>query len=184
MMFRRFRARRFCTALGAMLVVGCASVEPPATTDPAAPETVTAEPALSEPTTSDAERATERTAASKAVVLAFYRLLFDERRVAEAFERHVGEVYIQHSPGAPEGRAALETYLGAFLAANSEARFDIKRVIAEDDLVALHVHATTGPDDPGQAVVDIFRVEDGKVVEHWDVVQPVPATTADENTMF
>ncbi len=62
--------------------------------------------------------------------------------------------------------------------------FALKRVIAEDDLVVLHYHLKMTPDDLGQAVVDIFRVEDGRIVEHWDVLQPVPAESANTNTMF
>ncbi len=62
--------------------------------------------------------------------------------------------------------------------------FDVKRVIAEGDLVVLHYHLPMTPDDLGRAVVDIFRVEDGKIVEHWDVLQDVPAQSANNNTMF
>ena len=60
-----------------------------------------------------------------------------------------------------------------------------KRVVAEGDLVAIHAHYRTSPEDRGQSVVDIFRVRwDGKIVEHWDAVQDVPATSANDNTMF
>ena len=62
--------------------------------------------------------------------------------------------------------------------------FDIERVIAEGDVVVLHYHLEMSPDDLGRAVVDIFRVQDGQVVEHWDVLQDVPAEAADENTRF
>jgi predicted SnoaL-like aldol condensation-catalyzing enzyme len=62
--------------------------------------------------------------------------------------------------------------------------FDLKRVIAEDDLVVLHYHLRMTPDDLGQAVVDIFRVEDDRIVEHWDVLQQVPAESANTNGMI
>jgi predicted SnoaL-like aldol condensation-catalyzing enzyme len=61
---------------------------------------------------------------------------------------------------------------------------EIKRVVAEGDLVVLHVHSTRGDDTPGRAIVDIFRIENGKVVEHWDVIQDVPAQAANANGMF
>ncbi len=64
------------------------------------------------------------------------------------------------------------------------ARNEIKRVIAEGDLVVLHVHSVVIPNSPGRMIVDIFRVEDGKVVEHWDVIQPVPEKAANSNGMF
>ena len=63
-------------------------------------------------------------------------------------------------------------------------RGEIKRVIAEGDLVVLHVHSTRGDDAPGRAIIDIFRIENGKVVEHWDVIQDIPAQAANTNGMF
>ena len=65
----------------------------------------------------------------------------------------------------------------------SPMTFDIRRVIAENDLVVVHYLLKMSPDDLGQAVVDIFRVEDGRIVEHWDVLQPVPAESANTNGM-
>jgi predicted SnoaL-like aldol condensation-catalyzing enzyme len=70
------------------------------------------------------------------------------------------------------------------MADNAQSRGEIKRVIAEGDLVAVHNHVTQNPKDLGRAVVDIFRVQDGKVVEHWDVVQSVPEKAMNSNTMF
>ncbi|MDX3810360.1 MAG: nuclear transport factor 2 family protein, partial [Bosea sp. (in: a-proteobacteria)] len=67
---------------------------------------------------------------------------------------------------------------------NPEARARIVRSSANDDLVWLHVHSTERPDDRGRAIVDIFRVKDGRIVEHWDVIQPVPEKAANGNTMF
>ena len=77
-------------------------------------------------------------------------------------------------------REILSWYAGE----NPELRVDIKRAIAEDDLVMTHSLLKTSPDDRGTAAADIFRLEDGKIVEHWDVLQPVPETAANDNTMF
>ena len=63
-------------------------------------------------------------------------------------------------------------------------RYDFQRVLVDGDLVAIHSHVTSGPGDRGMAVVDIFRAQDGKFVEHWDVIQPVPENAANANTMF
>jgi predicted SnoaL-like aldol condensation-catalyzing enzyme len=85
---------------------------------------------------------------------------------------------------APNGTEALIKFFEPYFANNPQARSEIKRVVADGDLVMLHVHAKANETDRGMAVVDIFRVENGKVVEHWDVVQPIPEKAANENTMF
>ena len=121
---------------------------------------------------------------AKPIVLDFFDLAFVQRRAAEAAERYLGAEYKQHNPLAPDGPEAFVGFIGVFQEQAPEMSFDIKRVIAEDDLVVLHYHLKLSPDDLGQAVVDIFRVEEGRVVEHWDVLQPVPAESANTNTMF
>ncbi len=126
----------------------------------------------------------EQEARNAEVVVAFYEMVFRDHLVAEAIERFGDDVYIQHTPGAPDGWDALEAYLVPYFRANPLARSEIQRVVAQGDLVVLHVLAKTDPVDRGRAVVDIFRVENGKIVEHWDVVQPIPPATANDNTMF
>lgn len=122
---------------------------------------------------------------SKDVVTAFGRLAFGEKKVAEAAEQYLSENYIQHNPQVPDGREAFVQMVSGLLDQAPDAVFDVKRVIAEGDLVVLHTHLKMTPDEAGQAVVDIFRVEDGKIAEHWDVVQPVPdEASANDNTMF
>ena len=121
-------------------------------------------------------------AANKKLVVDFYRVVFIEKNVREGFERYVVPEYIQHNPLVPTGRAAAVKLLGQRV--TRESITDIKRVIAEDDLVVLHVHSRTNMQDRGRAVVDIFRVTDGKIVEHWDVIQVIPPTAANSNGMF
>ena len=121
---------------------------------------------------------------AKSTVLAFFDLAFVQRDALAAADRYLGETYTQHNPTVPDGPDVFKQFIPQWLASVPELSFDIRRVIAEGDLVALHYHLKTSPDDLGTAVVDIFRVEDGRVVEHWDVLQPVPAEAANSNTMF
>ena len=121
---------------------------------------------------------------AKRIVLDFFDLAFVHRNAAEAAERYLGAEYKQHNPLAPDGPEAFVGFIGVFQEQAPEMSFDIKRVIAEDDLVVLHYHLKMTPDDLGRAVVDIFRVENGWIVEHWDVLQAVPAESANDNGMF
>lgn len=121
---------------------------------------------------------------NKEIAVNFLTMIFNDHKVAEAFELYADPIYIQHNPYAASGAEAAIGFLGPYVEANPGASTEIKRVIAEGDLVAIHNNPKMNPDDRGQAVVDIFRLENGKVVEHWDVVQAVPETSANENTMF
>jgi len=115
----------------------------------------------------------------------FLDTIFNQKKVAEAFEAYVGDDYIQHNPMVPTGIAAAVEGLSAFVGNGPATPYQFKRVIAEGDLVAVHSHVHLAAEGPGFAVVDIFRVdEDGKIVEHWDVLQAVPETAANDNTMF
>ena len=121
---------------------------------------------------------------NKKYVTDFYTLAFVKKQVEEAFTKYVGETYIQHNPTVPDGKEAPLKYLSQFFKDNPQATATIKRVIAEDNLVAVHSHWKQNAEDRGRAVIDIFRVEQGKIVEHWDVLQPVPETAANNNGMF
>jgi predicted SnoaL-like aldol condensation-catalyzing enzyme len=130
----------------------------------------------------EASRMTSATAANRKLVVDFYRVVFVEKRVVEGFERYVAPGYIQHNPLLPSGREAAVKFLTRAVTRDSIS--DIKRVIAEGDLIVLHVHSRNNLSDRGRAVVDIFRVADGKIIEHWDVIQAVPAKAENPNTMF
>ncbi len=107
------------------------------------------------------------------VVLAFYQAALNEKDVDKA-KQYLGDTYIQHNPRVPDGPEGLFRFIQFRRARYPAALNEVKRVIADGDLVALHVHSVVIPGTPGRQIVDIFRVEDGKVVEHWDVIQEIP----------
>ncbi len=121
---------------------------------------------------------------NKEIAVAFLNMIFNEHKVAEAFEKYSVPGYIQHNPYAATGAEAAIKFLGPYFKQNPQASTEIKRVIGEGDLVAIHNNPKMNPKDRGRAVVDIFRIENGRVVEHWDVVQDVPEKSANDNTMF
>jgi predicted SnoaL-like aldol condensation-catalyzing enzyme len=121
---------------------------------------------------------------NKEVAIAFYNMIFIDHKVEEAFKLYSVPEYKQHNPMAATGSQAAISFLGPYLKSNPDYKGEIKRVIAEGELVAVHNHVKSGASDRGRAVVDIFRVVNGKVVEHWDVVQDVPAKSSNDNTMF
>jgi predicted SnoaL-like aldol condensation-catalyzing enzyme len=117
-------------------------------------------------------------------VRAYYELAFNEGEPEEAVRRYLGDRYIQHNPQAADGAEAFIGFVRWYRGEYPQLHVEIKRTIAEGDLVVTHGLITTGPDDRGTAAADIFRLEDGKIVEHWDVLQPVPEAAANDNTMF
>jgi len=123
-------------------------------------------------------------ATNKRIVREFYDLAFNQKKPAEAASKYLGRVYRQHNPGAGDGSDAFVAFVTGFVKAYPSLRFDLKRIIAEGDLVTTHSHMTLDPTDHGSGVMDIFRVENGKIVEHWDVLQQIPAQSANNNTMF
>lgn len=121
--------------------------------------------------------------ANKQVVLDFYEKGLNQKD-AEAAARHFGPRYIQHNPGAPDGIEGFKAFIALRKEKFPNARGEIKRVFTDGDFVILHVHSLREPGDRGTAIVDIFRLENGKIVEHWDVIQPVPEKLANTNGMF
>ncbi|WTN37246.1 nuclear transport factor 2 family protein [Streptomyces canus] len=137
---------------------------------------------LSRPQT-DAPEQRWFTAYNKKLVTAFVDQLMVRKDLA-AFDTYVAPEYHQHNPNIPDGVAGAKAGLGAYLEQFPQLSVEPKRVIAEGDLVAVHSHYVDTPGERGRAVLDLFRVRDGKIVEHWDAVQDVPETSANDNTMF
>jgi predicted SnoaL-like aldol condensation-catalyzing enzyme len=126
---------------------------------------------------------TQTTQDLKQTVVDFFDLAFVQRRPREAADRHMASDYVQHNPQAPDGAEAFVGVIEHILGQAPDATFEVKRVIAEGDLVVIHHLLRMSAEDRGSAVVDIFRVDGGKIVEHWDVLQPVPEASANTNGM-
>ena len=121
---------------------------------------------------------------NKENVIAFYDLMFNRCRPSEAIERFAGEAYIQHNPDVGDGKQAFIEYFERMAVDYPGKHVDVVRAFADGNHVILHCHQTW-PGDHDYAGMDIFRLDDdGKVVEHWDVLQIVPAMSANDNGMF
>jgi predicted SnoaL-like aldol condensation-catalyzing enzyme len=121
---------------------------------------------------------------NKKVVRDFYETAFMKHQPTEAMKNFVGPSYIQHNPHVKDGPEPFITYFTEYFKKNPTATTSIKRMIAEGNLVVVHAHSQSNAKDLGYAAIDIFRLENEKIVEHWDAVQPVADKSANSNTMF
>lgn len=121
---------------------------------------------------------------NKKTTIAYFEKLINDFDPATAIALYGGDHYIQHNPLIEDDWAGLTKFVGWLGENYPEGRLKIKRAFADGDFVVLHSEWVRTPGEQGEAVVDIVRFERGKIVEHWDVVQPIPKAAKNSNTMF
>jgi predicted SnoaL-like aldol condensation-catalyzing enzyme len=125
----------------------------------------------------------ERLERNKAAVVAFYDASYNHKDFDRAAQ-HLGPYLVQHDPVIADGLDGFRVRIDWFRANYPKLRVEIKRIFADGDYVITHVHGVREPGHPGSAIVEIFRLEAGKIVEHWDVLQPIPDEARNENGML
>jgi predicted SnoaL-like aldol condensation-catalyzing enzyme len=121
---------------------------------------------------------------NRQVVTRFVNLFYTQGRVREAFMTYVAPSYIQHNPIARDGRDAAIAALEPFFASQPHALREVQRIVVDGNFAAVHVRLRQNPQDRGFAVVDILRLENGMIAEHWDVIQAVPEHSNNAHPMF
>jgi predicted SnoaL-like aldol condensation-catalyzing enzyme len=129
------------------------------------------------------KQAPDQLESNRQTVVSFYEAGLNKKDF-DAAHPYLGSSYKQHNPNAADGVEGFRGFVAYSKEHTPNSHSEIKHAFADGDFVILHVHKTTGPDDRGVAIIDIFRLENGKIVEHWDVTQVVPERTASGNPMF
>jgi len=121
--------------------------------------------------------------ANKKVVQGFYDSLINKKDF-KAASKYIGNRYIQHNPLVADGPEGLKAFVNFLKSDYPGARSEIKRIFADGDYVIIHVHSVRIPNTRGRAIFDLFKLENGKIVEHWDAIQEIPESSANPNGMF
>ena len=121
--------------------------------------------------------------ANKAAVVAFYNEALNDKNPTGALQ-YLGPRYIQHNPNAENGPEGFVKYITFIRDHFPRSHSEIMAVFAEGDFVILHVRTRREPDQRGNAIAEFFRLENGEIVEHWDVIQPIPDTDLNGHGMF
>lgn len=108
---------------------------------------------------------------NKEVIKKFYQEFFNDH-IVESADKYVREDYVQHNPGVEQGREGLKKAFAQKFIEHPEFALDIKMLIAEDNMVAVYLKNVDPQGNTRCRVVDIYRLEDGMLAEHWDVLQP------------
>jgi predicted SnoaL-like aldol condensation-catalyzing enzyme len=116
------------------------------------------------------------------LVMNFYGKVFNQRDF-HAGRLLIADNYRQHDPQAEDGPEGLRRFLEKMTQENPGFRIEFKRLFVDNDHVVVHCVVVRYPGDQGLAVLDLFRVENGKIAEHWDVIQEIPAVSANSNSM-
>jgi predicted SnoaL-like aldol condensation-catalyzing enzyme len=120
---------------------------------------------------------------NKKIVTQFYQNAINDKNFTAA-EPYLGPWYIQHNPLAQDGIEGFKQYIEYLKSMYPQSHSEIKHIMADGDYVMLHVHSIKEPGNRGEAIIDIFRLEHHKIVEHWDVIQEIPTESANNNGMF
>ena len=121
---------------------------------------------------------------NKQVVLAYHDLVFNQHQPRLAAELYIGAPYTQHNPYASQGKEQFVRHFEAFFREYPAFRVAVKKIVADDDYVFVHVHTKKDTSDSGDAVVDIYRLKDGRIVEHWDVIQKIDSEARNPQAYF
>jgi len=120
---------------------------------------------------------------NRAIFTAFVDQLYTRKDVRGAFETYVSPDYIQHNPEISDGRDAAINFLVPMFSA-PDARFDVKRVLVDGEFAAVHLNGRLDASGLGVAVMDLYRFQQGRIVEHWDAIQPVTLSEANAHPFF
>jgi predicted SnoaL-like aldol condensation-catalyzing enzyme len=125
----------------------------------------------------------EQLEANKKAVAAFEDAALNQKDF-DAASKYLGPRYTQHNPNAADGPGGLKGYITFLKDKFPNNHTEIKHIFADGDYVIVHDHAVREPGTLGFAIVNIYKLENGKVVEHWDVIQRIPEKPANNNGMF